>query len=100
MSINDIMAIRGLLPGVEPDLFEKKQLFRDKADENAALAEADLLLEQLREKYDDDQDAIDEEFHAAMEDNERLSAAVLRAVCRQWVAEIETKQQRAGRAKR
>ena len=107
MSTSDIMAIRNLLPDSEPDLLslrpdenKKPFKFRDKADQAAALAAADLILHRLREEYGDDQAAVTEEFHEIVQDNERLRAAVNMAVCRQLCEEpriqkLVAKQQRA-----
>lgn len=83
MTISNILAIQNLMPGAEPDFFvtgrePKRQpyKFRDNDDLVAAQAEANLILEDLREKYDDDEAAVLEEFHEIVEASERLRRAV------------------------
>lgn len=105
MSIADIIAIQGLLSDSDDlAIFERKQPleFRDKSDSSAALAEINLLLQELCEKHDDDQFAVTDEFHAILEEDERLQAAVIKAVCRQLcedpqIENLMAKRKRAGK---
>jgi hypothetical protein len=86
MSISDIMAIKNLLPGSEPELFEQPRepyKFRDEADEAAALAELERIFNQLREAHGEDQAAVVDELYEMGETNERLRAAVMYSVCRE-----------------
>jgi hypothetical protein len=87
MTIGNILAIRNLMPGDEPEIKffrpgeePKIYKFRDKADREAAQAEAQALIERLFEKHDWDEKASGEEFLQMCKANPRLRRAALSSV--------------------